>query len=252
MNLSRQSIEAQIRAGFGADAPIALQAIRSTVFPADQVQQLLGAMQNGSPLRTLLDKLPDAAGQDVQRALLTGLGVGDNPNVVAKLVKDAFMGNLSRAQAVARDAMLGSYRRTAQGLYRANSGRDRRMAVVSGPRSRDCLSCIAMDGTIHPLSEQFGSHSRCRCAASPVPYRTRLQLQTGEQWFNQQDAATQQRMMGPAAYQAFKAGDVTLTDFVNKTEHPEWGTVRTQASLSSIVGAKASQQYLTDALKAAD
>ena len=109
-----------------------------------------------------------------------------------------------------------------------------------------------MHGTVHPLSEPFGSHSRCRCSAAPAPYRTRITVQSGEQWFAKQSEATQRQMMGPAAFQAFKAGDVTLTDFVNKSTHPDWGIVRTQASLKSIVGAKASRQYLSDAFKAAD
>ena len=93
VNLSRQSVIDQIRAGFGREAPTAIAAIQMTQFPTDQLQALLGSFQNGSPLKAILDKLGPAASEQVQNALITGLSAGDNPKTVARLARDAFKGN---------------------------------------------------------------------------------------------------------------------------------------------------------------
>jgi|SRR5579872_5143545 len=65
---------------------------------------------------------------------------------------------------VARTALIEAYRSAAIAVYAANQV-DGWIWEVEG--DNPCNFCLSMDGTIHPLSEEFESHPNCRCSTTP-------------------------------------------------------------------------------------
>src|SRR5690606_4098607 len=126
---------------------------------------------------------------------------------------------------------------------------------------RTCPVCIAMHGTFHTLDETMDSHPACRCAMIPwtrsweelgfpgIPDR-RTRVEPGVEWFARQDAATQRRILGPAKYAAYQAGDLELMDLVGVKTHPRWGRTRFERSLRSILGERQATAYIREAMAA--
>jgi len=67
--------------------------------------------------------------------------------------------------------------------------------------------------------------------------------ETGSEWLDKQPEAVQRHVLGNAGYEAYKAGAVTLTDFVGQRKSREWGTTRYAKSLKEIVGAEEARDW---------
>jgi hypothetical protein len=76
-----------------------------------------------------------------------------------------------------------------------------------------------------------------------------VNVQSGADWFENQSDDTQAGMMGPAAYAAYKAGDVALNDFVHPYHDAVYGQMIRESSLTGILGADA-QKYTQSARRA--
>src|SRR5690606_29603745 len=118
-------------------------------------------------------RLEDAAIEAMKRELVRGVVTGDNPRTAAaamvKRVEGQFNGGLSRALGLARTEIIDAHRHAAQVAQEAHAD------VLNGWRwhcdlsVRTCPACLAMHGTMHPLSEP-GPHDHVngRCARVPV------------------------------------------------------------------------------------
>ena len=62
--------------------------------------------------------------------------------------------------------------------------------------------------------------------------------ETGAGWFAAQGADVQRQVLGDAGYEAYKAGAVSLDDFIGLRRSREWGTTRYARSLVQIAGEK--------------
>lgn len=71
---------------------------------------------------------------------------------------------LTGANVVANTAMMEAFRSSAIAVYSANNA-DGWIWVVEG--ENPCKFCESMEGTIHPLSEEFESHPNCKCTSEP-------------------------------------------------------------------------------------
>jgi SPP1 gp7 family putative phage head morphogenesis protein len=220
-----------IQAAYG---DIGLEMAQLNRLPVEQMINMVGNLENGSPLRRLTDALGPDASRRVRTALLNGVAMSLNPREVARQTRDAFGGNLSRALTVSRTEMLRVHRQAVIDHYDANSD------IVVGWRwqaaldERTCMACVVMHGKIFPTKSGFGTHPNCRCTASPVPPRSRLKVEDGTDWFARQNEDVQMRMMGPEYHAAWKRGDFKLDDLVNVVHSKEWGTTRTVKSLSAL------------------
>jgi hypothetical protein len=124
---------------------------------------------------------------------------------------------------IARTETLRVYRLTTLERYRASG-------VVVGYRrlasksARTCVACLMADGRFYALDEPFDQHPNCRCTLVPV-LRTGdlVQWETGQEWFRRQPERVQREMLGPARYQLWRAGQVTLDDLVTRIEDSTWG-----------------------------
>ncbi len=203
--------------------------------PVAALHELIGVLGDGSPLRTLLDKLGQQAAQDVGDTLTHAVAVGRNPRRTARDIQDALGGNLNRALTIARTEQMRAYRTASLRNYQENSDILRGWAWRASPSRRTCPVCLAMDGTEHGLDDPFASHQCCRCC--PVPLlrdRETPPHETGAEWFAKQDEATQREMLGPGKQKLYAEGKLTLADLVGVKEDAQWGRSRYQRSLRDI------------------
>jgi hypothetical protein len=137
-----------------------LKALQSNILIAKKkiLEAQLQAAILGSQLaiEQLENELPDE--QDISRAHYAPL-----PPVHLHTVADKDK-NLSIASTVARTTIIEAFRQAAIAVYSANQV-DGWIWEVEG--DNPCPFCESMDGTIHPLTEEFESHPNCRCSTMP-------------------------------------------------------------------------------------
>lgn len=135
--------------------------------PANALAELVGFLQDGSPLRTLLDELGVDAGQRFEQALVEAVTLGENPRQTASRVRDALGGNLTRALRIARQEGIRPYRESTYRSYLNNRRLVGGWIWRAQLSTRTCIVCWRMHGTRHSLDERFASHIACRCAMIP-------------------------------------------------------------------------------------
>lgn len=203
-------------------------------------ERMFAALSPESPLATLLGKANMAGLTAARMALFTGVALGDNPLKIAPKLREALDIPRWRAQTIARTEVLRSYRGSIRsrmklqgfGHWRWISARDR----------RTCAMCWAQHGKIFPVEEAMGTHPNCRCSQAPLGDSTELNI-NGEQDFANLAAGAQREVLGSAKFNAYKAGAINLGDLVGTRQDAQWGTVRFEKSLLSILGNAAEPFY---------
>jgi hypothetical protein len=64
------------------------------------------------------------------------------------------------------------------------------------------------------------------------------QHESGREWFERQDEATQRKVLGNGRYDAWKAGAFELEDIPHKTHDAVWGDSWTARALWDLLGAE--------------
>ncbi|NOZ27973.1 MAG: hypothetical protein GXP39_07975 [Chloroflexi bacterium] len=227
--------------------------VRWDRLPQEAIYSMVGTLQDGSPLRELLMELGAEVGQGGADALVTGLATGMNPQQTARLVRKRFGMGLARALRIARTETLRAYRYATHRSYRANSRILKGWVWHAELGPRTCPACIAMHGTFHRLDETLDDHPNGRCTPVPVTKgwrelgeefgvdwggipETQVKVRPGVEWFAEQTEDVQRRILGSAAFEAWRAGTVRLEDFVGRRSDPRWGTMRYARSLRQIIG----------------
>jgi SPP1 gp7 family putative phage head morphogenesis protein len=201
--------------------------------PLGALQAALGAQQ-GAPLGSLLQAIGRDAGERVARTLNAGLVAGKNPRAIAREM--ARLGDLSRARAevIARTSTLQAYRVSSLETYRVNNIREfERLASHSG---RSCAACLALDGHRQSTDQLMAVHVQDRCTVVPVisiPGTQQPRRQTGTDWFANQDADTQRRILGKGGYDLYSQG-TPLSAFAKRTDDKDWGPQLTVRPLKEI------------------
>lgn len=231
-----------------------IRALWVTLNP-EQVFTIIGFLQEDSPLYQNLRALGDDVAALVADILRTGIILGRNPRVIARMITEATGQGLTWSLNMARTAQLYAYREASRATFLANSHVVRGwqwFAEIGDPRT--CLSCVMMHGTEHPLDEPLNDHHSGRCAMIPIT-RTyaelglpnvpedRTPIQTGVDWFRGLDAATQRAMMGNARYNAWRAGEFDLPALSAPYQNDVYGTMLREASLRGILGERARLYY---------
>ena len=199
---------------------IALQFDR---LPVEAFVNMVGNTGAGTPLGTLLAPLPGEGAAQVTQALVRGVALGWHPSKTARAMRDGANIAYNRAILIARSEQLRIYRESSRQQYEA-SGVIAGYRRVAAKSIRTCIGCLFSDGQFYELSVPFEEHPDGRCQAVPMLKRTQAYgVETGEQWFRRQDAATQRAMMGPGRYTAWRAGRFDLADTVQRRDDPTWG-----------------------------
>jgi hypothetical protein len=156
--------------------------------------------------------------------LVRGTALGWNPVKTARAMRDEVNVTLEHAILIGRTEQMRVYRETGRQQYiesRVVEGY-RRVAAKS---IRTCMACLIADGEFFPSSVPFEEHPNGRCTALPVVIGAPpVVYETGEQWFQRQNAATQRKMMGPGRYEAWQEGRFALADLVTVRQNDTWET----------------------------
>jgi hypothetical protein len=226
-------------------------------FVPDEANQALhdrifGQAGNGAPLGDLFDGFGDEAGFNAKVVLTNALATGSNPLAVTNMLAQTLGTSQARAHTIARTELLGAYRDAQLDNYRANSDVLRGWMWSAAPGC--CAVCMFMDGSVHDLDEDMDSHVNCRC--SPIPITQSwddilgplgidasdipdtaidLSYEPMQDWFvNQASIDEQIAMLGPAKWQAWMQGDITLGDLVGVRDDGAWGRSIYERSLREL------------------
>lgn len=216
----------------------------TTLNPAN-LSHLVGFLQDGSPVADLFAGLADETAAAAVHALTVGVTLGKGPDWMARRLSDALDLPRWRATTIMRTETQRVYRSVARQTYLANDDLLEGWVWTAHLDSRACPACVAMDGTIHPVTATLDGHPRCRCAMVPRTKSwadlgvnnaadTRPPVRSGIEWLKAAPASVQRAVLGPAKYRRFAKGDLDLNDLVARTEHPAWGTMRRERSLREI------------------
>lgn len=174
----------------------------------------------------------------VRTELLRGVAVGSNPVEAARRMvrraEDRVNFGLSRALTIARTEMLDATREAARVVDQANAAVLEGWVWIAHLDGRTCRSCIAQHGSIHSL-EEFGpnDHQNGRCARVPqtkswadlgfpdIPEPPNL-IPDAEAWFTGLPEASQQQILGPAGFTAWKDGSYPLSDWSSRRSTDGW------------------------------
>ena len=212
--------------------------------PTAAIDTYLGYASNGSPLRTLLDKLGPDGATAVHNALVVGIGTGETPNVTAGTILDSLNGNRARAVNIARTETLRAARSATIRNYSQNADVVDGWTWLSAMDEDTCAACWAMSGTEHSNSETLDGHPQCRCV--PVP-RTKSWAEItgddslpderpivpiGTDVFASLPEADQLTVLGPGLHALYADGSITLADTVVRDHNDDWGTMRRVATIA--------------------
>lgn len=230
---------------FPRDAGVAVTFYR---MPREAVEAYVGFMQDGTPLKKLLEQYVGDAAQALSETLITGLAAGFNPRKVAREARKQFGMGLTESLRLARTEQLRAYRTATLESYKANDNIVKGWRRLAAKDSRTCAACLILDGKEYDLATDMDDHPNGRCACVPIPKtyqelgidapEPQYQHETGREWFERQDEATQRKVLGNGRYDAWKAGAFELEDIPHKTHDAVWGDSWTARALWDLLGAE--------------
>lgn len=258
IRLAQEHAAAATEAAMGAPPPGV--GLSFNQLPVDAVRALVADLSPDASLGALLQELVPAAREAVRAALTDGLILGEGPAAIARRMRAALGGNAVRATTIARTTLIRTYKSASLASYRQNADVVKGWIWLASLGPRTCAACLAMHGTRHGLDETFHDHPRGRCAAVPwvrtwaelgydVPDRPQ-EIGSGADWFAEQDASLQRRVLGPAKLAAYRAGDLTLADLAGAQRSAAWGKTLTEKSLTDVLGADRARELIAGARSA--
>ena len=217
--------------------------------PLDALRDMVGTMRRGSPLRTLLDGLGVVSSQQIRDELLAGLAAGEGPRAVARRIRGALGGDLSRALRISRTETMRAYRTATNEQYRSNDHIIDGWRWLASHSGRTCAACLALDGTWHPSTEVQQDHPNGRCTSVPA-LRGRddpsapAPWETGSEWLAKQSPEMQERILGKGSANAYRAGAITLDDLRGTATSPLWGRAPRVKGLAEVVGPEEAKRWV--------
>lgn len=174
--------------------------------------------------------------EPITNTVLRGFIYGYNPLRVAReIARMSEQLPQAYANSLLRTLYLHSYRKATTASYQANRNIGEYAVRVGTLDNRICLACILLHGTRLELDEVVQDHWNGRCTSVLKLKGIPLNVPTGRDWFLQREAGSQREIMGESAWNAWRAGQVQLDQFVSKHSDPLFGEMPTVASLKSLL-----------------
>lgn len=218
--------------------------VRWNVVSADALRQIV-SFQTHPAWAARLAQYAGAPSATINRIALQGFAAGWNPLRAAKMISDATAAMpRSHANIHMRTLYLQSYKRAAAAAQAQNAGLITRVRRMASLDTRVCMVCLALHGETIPTGESVQMHEQCRCVSVSEIVGAELPFgPTGPEWFSGLDDHWQRYMMGPGAWEAWKAGDIALMDVVGTYTDDLYGVMLRQRGLAELVGQERAQQY---------
>lgn len=205
------------------------------------VQALIGHAGDGSPLNEVLKEVAGDAAERARDMLVSHFTQGETPTDIGRKMSDVFGTTTARAQTIARTETMRAYRTSTVEIFREENV-IKAWRWVAQMSYSTCIACIMMDGQEFSLDDDMDSHPNCRCVQIPIT-KTFAELgfsgaqendtsfQSGRDWFMEQPADVQRKILGAGKYDAWKEGKVELQDLVAHSHSDKWGGQYHAASL---------------------
>ena len=193
----------------------------------------------GSPVfEAKITKFVEGTLAQAQNVIIRGMVEGIGPVAIARNLQNVIPGlSSSNAQQLMRTLQLTSFRESQRVHRVANAHILEYQIRIAALDDRTCMSCVALHGEILPIDDRIDDHHRGRCTSvTKIKGLPPPDVEAGESWFNRQNPVTQQNMMGQAAWDAWKAGAISLQDFPKPYEDDLFGRMIGENSLVGILG----------------
>lgn len=204
--------------------------------PQGELTALTGFMSDGTPLADRFLREGADAVSRAREVMFQGILEGKGSAVIGRRLHTAVR-TITRGNAVliARTESHRAYRRATIASYASNSRVTRGWRWLAAKDGRTCPICLALDGTEHPLTEEFGSHPACRCVPVPVLLGRDLNYgPTGQEWFAVQPESTQRKILGASRHRLYRDGKIALPDLVRRVPSV-WGPTAGAKSLRQLM-----------------
>lgn len=210
------------------------------VLPADPTNRALDAIvarvarQITSRHRPLSAEAYDA----VRRELVRGVAVGISPRHTAQLMVDraesGFDGGLTRALGISRTEMVDAHREAAAVGQQAHGDVLEGWVWLAHLTPATCRSCIAQNGTLHPLDEPGPlDHQQGRCARLPktrpwselgidLPEPRGADVPDADAFFTSLTPAQQRAILGRQGYDDWLRGDFPMGQWSQRRTTDGW------------------------------
>ena len=203
--------------------------------PTRAIVNMLGFLQEDSPLWKRLSLLGPENARKVADSLLEAVAFGYNPAKTAKMFESVMGGGLTDAMRMSRTAQLYASREANRAMYVANDDVVTGWVWYSSLDSDTCMACAVEHGTFHTNDESMDSHYNCRCTSIPVVKGYDDKIQTGEDWFKGLSEKEQRDMMGGDTYAAWKEGKFDLSDMAGRRHDDVYGEMLARVPLSELL-----------------
>lgn len=188
------------------------------------VETAVGMLGDGSPLWSYFEKtFAPAVARRLRDEIVSAAAFGTDFRTIARRLTEAGDITRYRALAMARTEVNRVRRAATLEQYR-ESGVVSGWEWVAAKSERTCPACLAMDGRIFSLDDEFPQHINCRCTMIPVIEGVERRPRTlGRDWFEEQPDEVKERMLGKQAFESYKRGEFTLDDVVGWATSKEFG-----------------------------
>jgi len=237
--------EIEIRTGTRAAAELALKQSQAYLaqfglampqrIPVDAVINMLGYLQEESPLWKRLSMYSAEHTARLADALTEGVAFGYNPVKVAKTFERIMGGGLTDAMRMTRTSMMYAHREASRAQYVANEDVVDGWVWWSSKDASTCMACLANHGKVFPLTERLNGHYNCRCVSIPHVKIWSEPEQTGEDWFSTLSEAQQKEMMGAQTWDAWKGGAFKFDDFATHKHDDVYGDMLAKTPLKDLL-----------------
>lgn len=193
--------------------------------------------RTGTRITAATRTLSHPAVEAMHRELVRGVALGTSPRRAAAQMltglEGGFNGGLARAVNIARTEILDAYRETSAYAHHANADVLDGWIWLCTLSARTCPACLAMNGTVHPLTEPGPmDHQSGRCARMPklkswsalgLPGKEPADtIPDARKWFADQPARVQRQIMGPGRLGALQSGKTSWEDLAQRRTTAAW------------------------------
>ena len=235
--ITSASLEKNVAAAMAdAEKIVGSIGVRWTALPRHTLLTLTERMTDGTPLSDRLAQEGAEAAERAKQVLFDGIVKGHGSGQIGKeLVTAVVELTRDRAILIARTESIRAYRQSSIEGYRYNRHICSGWRWVCSKSWRTCPACLALDGSVHPLEEDFGSHPACRCTPVPIVIgHEEWNHQTGVEWFDKQPESIQRRILGRGLFGLYKNSVITLDQLVDRHPSP-WGPTANTKSIRQLV-----------------